>query len=149
MYGIINAAAVPNNDQIWLECEYLGSSATPIGSFINNSKANNLASGVGLTADTSAWDSNVSARLNSHAYTSGQTMTVGDGRVYFCTTSGTSNSSLPAGYASNTDGGSVTDGTAHFRAGCRFSMSNTFTPALAGQINCKVKAAQASTTFYT
>ena len=31
VYGTINAGAVPNNDDIWIEVEYLGSSAYPAG----------------------------------------------------------------------------------------------------------------------
>jgi hypothetical protein len=55
IYGIWGGGAVPNTDDIWIEAEYLGSSATPLGSFINSTKANNLATGSALTSDTSTW----------------------------------------------------------------------------------------------
>lgn len=51
------ASALPNNDDIWLEVEYLGSSSNPQGSFANNTKANNLATGTALNASTSTWAS--------------------------------------------------------------------------------------------
>ena len=154
VYGLVNAAAVPNNDNIWIECEYLGSASSPLGSFANNTKANNLASGSPLTADSSSnWAAGVTARQNSHAYVIGNTISLASNpnRVFFCTTSGTTAGSEPGGYASAVDGGSVTDNTAIFRAACRFSMAVTLStpqPQLAGYIYTTVKAAQASTTFY-
>src|SRR5262249_22040430 len=92
-------------------------------------------------------------RQNSHAYSLGNTIKVPDntGRVFFCTTAGTTAGSEPAGYASAIDGGSVTDGSAVFRAGCRFSMSVTLSapqPQLAGYLYGTIKAAQASQTFF-
>lgn len=54
--GTINAAAVPKNDEIWLDVEYLGSSATPQGSLATNTKADNLATGSNLTASTATWN---------------------------------------------------------------------------------------------
>ena len=70
-------------------------------------------------------------------------------RPNFCTaSSGNSAASEPAGYASCVDGGSVTDGSCTFRAGCRFSMVVTLTAQMVGYIYGTVKAAQPSTTFY-
>ena len=152
MYGIVNGAAVPNNDQIWLECEYFGSASSPLGSFANNTKANNLAAGTPLTADsTSNWGAGLTARQNSHAYSVGAIIGLASNpnRVFFCTAStGSSAASEPAGYASCVDGGSVTDGSCTFRAGCRFSMVVTLTAQMVGYIYGTVKAAQPSTTFY-
>jgi hypothetical protein len=54
--GTINAAAVPNNDDIWLEIEYLGSSASPLGTIVNTTKANLLAANSAVAADGSAWN---------------------------------------------------------------------------------------------
>ena len=152
VYGVVNAAAVPNNDQIWLEVEYLGSSATPLGSFANDTKANNLAAGTALTADgTSNWGTGLTARQNSHAYSVGNIIGLASNpnRVFFCTAStGSSAASEPAGYTSAIDGGVVTDGNCTFRAGCRFSMVVTLTAQMVGYIYGTVKAAEASTTFF-
>jgi hypothetical protein len=152
VYGMVNAVAVPNNDQIWLEVEYMGSSGSPLASFVNNTKANNLATGTALTADsTSDWNNGVTARQNSTAYTTASPpIMVADnpGRVFFCISNGTTAGSEPAGYASAVDGGSVTDGTATFRAGCRFSMSVTLTAQLIGYLYGTVKTAQANQTFW-
>lgn len=54
--GTWNQGAVPNNDDIWLEVEYLGSSSSPQGSFANNTKSDNLAASAALPADAvSVW----------------------------------------------------------------------------------------------
>jgi hypothetical protein len=154
LYGVWNSASLPNNDQIWIEARYLGSALTPMGSFATETKANNLAAGTALTADSvSKWDSGLTARANTTAYVVGNTISVADnsGRVFFCTTSGTSAGSEPAGFASAVDGGSVTDGTAVFRAGTRFSLTVTLSspqPAITGYIYIYVYAALASSTFW-
>lgn len=49
------AGAFPNNDDIWIEAEYLGTSGNPQGSFVNNTKANNLATGSAYTNDSASW----------------------------------------------------------------------------------------------
>lgn len=56
VYGTINAGAVPNNDDIWLEVEYLGSSATPLGSIVTTTKASVLASNAAVSSDSSTWN---------------------------------------------------------------------------------------------
>lgn len=155
-YGIWNSAGLPNNDQIWLDAEYQGSASSPLGSLATQTKANGLAAGAALTADsTSTWSSAATARANSTLYTTGQSIAVpgasGGGGLFFCTSGGTSGSSQPGGYASAADGGSVTDGTATFRAGVRFVLNVTLSspqPALVGAIYGTIKVAQPSSTFY-
>ena len=148
--GVWNAAALPNNDDIWMDVEYLANSGDPLGGFATGTKADILASGSALTASTQAWDSLVTARANSTAYSLGDVRKVASnpGRIFFCTTAGTSSGSEPAGYASAVDGGSVTDGTAVFRAAVRFKQSISFTAQQKGLIYAYVKAAKVSTTFY-
>lgn len=152
LYGIINAAAVPNNDQFWFDVEYLGSSTTPQGSIQSGTKSSYTASASALTADTSAWDTAATARQNSHSYSVGNVIAVASapGQLWFCTTGGTSGGSAPSGYASAADGTSVTDGGAVFRAGCRFSLTVTLSspqPAQAGLLTIYPKMAVASTTI--
>lgn len=57
IYGTTTGGGVPNNDDIWVEVEYLGSASTPQGSFITTTKANNLAASVTTnnSADGSTW----------------------------------------------------------------------------------------------
>jgi hypothetical protein len=57
IYGTTTGGGVPNNDDIWVEVEYLGSSLTPQGSFITTTKADNLAASVTTnnSADASVW----------------------------------------------------------------------------------------------
>jgi hypothetical protein len=132
LYGVANDSRIPNNDEFWFDTEYLGSGSSPQGSYSRGSKSNLLAAAAALTADTSAWDGAATARANSTAYVVGDVRKVASnpGRIFICTTAGTSASSEPGGYASATDGGSVTDGTAVFRAGCRFRQTLTL-PQLA------------------
>jgi hypothetical protein len=127
LYGIANDSRVPNNDEVWFDCEYLGSASSPQGSIASGTKSNMLATASSLTADTSAWDSAATARANSHAYSVGDVIKTASnpGRIFFCTTAGTSAGSEPGGYATATDGGSITDSGATFRAGCRFSQTLT------------------------
>jgi hypothetical protein len=53
--GIWGGGAVPNNDDIWGEVEYLGASGSPLASFVNNGKADSLASNAGLSAGSGTW----------------------------------------------------------------------------------------------
>jgi hypothetical protein len=55
IFGIWGGGAVPNNDDIWIEAEYLGSASSPLGSIVTATKANGLAVGSALTTDTSTW----------------------------------------------------------------------------------------------
>jgi hypothetical protein len=54
--GTINAGALPNNDDIWLEIEYLGSSLTPIGTIVSTTKSNLLAANAAVASDSSTWN---------------------------------------------------------------------------------------------
>ena len=40
--GIWGGGAVPNDDDVWLDVEYLGDASSPQGSFVNDGKANLL-----------------------------------------------------------------------------------------------------------
>jgi hypothetical protein len=153
MYGLLNAAALPNNDDVWFDVEYMGSAASPQGSFRTGTKSDFLATGTALSASTQAWDSLITARANLTAYTIGTVRKVASnpGRIFFCTTAGTSSAVEPAGFATAVDGGSVTDGTTVFRAAMRFQTTVTLTgpqPAMVGYIYIYPKAAKASTTYY-
>lgn len=148
-----NATSLPNNDDIWFDAEYLGSSSTPLGSFKSGTKADGLATGSALTASTVAWDSLATARANSTAYSVGDYRKVASnpGRLFYCRTAGTSASSEPGGFASAVDGGDVTDGGATFLAVMRFSMAVTMSspqPAQAGVLYANIKVGRASSTFY-
>lgn len=59
--GIWGGGAVPNNDDIWLEVEYLGSSGSPLASFVNNGKADSLASNAALTSSAATWGGSTTA----------------------------------------------------------------------------------------
>lgn len=155
LYGIWNSASLPNNDDIWVDVEYLGNATTPLGKYKFGSKTNILASGTPQAADSvSAWDSVATARAQNHAYSIGDIISASNnaGRIFFCTVAGTSaNTTLPAGYASVVDGGTITDGGATFRAGMRFTLTVTLTspaPQLAGYLQATVRAAKLSSTFY-
>jgi len=147
---IINAASLPLNDEIWFDLEYLGDASSPQGSFVTGSKADGLATGAALTASTEAWDSLATARADSTAYALGDVRKVASnaGRLFFCTTAGTSAGSEPGGYASAVDGGSVTDGTAVFRAAMRCKQTLSFTAAQKGYVYAYVRAGKASTTWF-
>lgn len=55
VYGIWGGGAVPNDDEIWLECEYLGDAGTPVATTISDGRATPLTAGAGQASDTSTW----------------------------------------------------------------------------------------------
>ena len=56
VYGTVNAGALPNNDDIWMEVEYLGSSSSTLGTIVNTTKANLLAANAAVASDSSTWN---------------------------------------------------------------------------------------------
>lgn len=153
--GAYNGAALPNNDDIWMDVRYLGTAASTQGSVKSNTKANVLTTPTALSASTALWGGSAPARANTTAYALGDKLGISSAssivRLFICTTAGTSNGSLPGGYASAVDGDSITDGTAVFRAVTRFSIAVTLTspaPQSAGYINAYVRVGKASSTFW-
>ena len=53
--GIWGGGAVPNDDDVWLDVEYLGSSSSPQGSFVNDGKADLVATAAGQTSSSATW----------------------------------------------------------------------------------------------
>lgn len=152
--GILSATAVPNNDEFWFDLEYSGSASTPLGSFKTGTKADTLASGSALTADTSAWDSQLTARANSTTYAVGDIRKVASnsGRAFIVTAqTGASAGSEPAGFASAADGDAITDGNVTWRCMVRFKLTVTLSspqPQLAGPLYVYPKIGKASTTYW-
>lgn len=56
IYGTINSASLPNNDDIWIEAEYLGDANSPMGSFVKSCKATILTTAAAYTSDGSSWN---------------------------------------------------------------------------------------------
>jgi hypothetical protein len=154
IYGVWNAAALPTNADIWCETQYLGSGSSLNGTIKSNAPATIITTPSNHTADTTSdWDNGATARANTTAYVLGDVLKVASnsGRIFFCTTAGTTAGSEPGGYASAVDGGSVTDGTAVFRAGYRFSFDVTLTspqPNLDGFVYATLNFGSPSKTFY-
>lgn len=69
IYGIWGGGSVPNNDDIWIEAEYLGSSGSPQASFVNSGKADGLASNAALSSDASTWGGSTTAFKMSVTFT--------------------------------------------------------------------------------
>lgn len=152
IYGIIDAAALPKNDELWSIVEYLSDSGSPRGAVVSSAKATVLTTAADQPASTKAWDAGATARSeDGTSYSLGDVIKVASnpGRLFFCTTAGVSDpNSEPAGYTTAVDGGSVTDGSAVFRAGMRFALQVQFTPQQKGLITTRVCAGKASTTYY-
>lgn len=139
-------SALPNNDDIWFDVEALASTTQPTGVTVNGTKNSPIATNTALTASTAAWDSAATPRAVVH-YNVGDIFSLASnpGRLFLCTTSGTTAASEPGGYATAVDGGSVTDGTAVFKAMWRFKQTLT-TAAIqfAGLITIYPKVGKAS-----
>jgi hypothetical protein len=53
--GIWGGGAVPNDDDIWIDVEYLGDASSPQGSFVNDGKADLLATAAGQSSSSATW----------------------------------------------------------------------------------------------
>ncbi len=148
--GCLSGTALPNNDDIWLDASYLGTAGSTLGSRVSQTKATTLTTAAALTASTVAWDGAASARVNSQAYALGAFIKVASnpGRLFICTSAGTSAGSEPGGYASAVDGGSVTDSGATFRAMVRFKLAVAMTPQIAGYIIGRVRVGKFSSIYF-
>lgn len=131
--------------EVWGRVDAMTTSSQVIGTTIRDRAADILASAADQTTSSQTWTG--TARANSTAYSLNNIISV-QGRLWICTTAGTSSGSEPAGYASGVDGDSVNDGTAVFRAGWRQKLDVTFTPQTAGLLYFFVVLAKASTTIY-
>ncbi len=61
MFGITTLGAVPNNDVVWFDVEGLGTSGFPLGTITTTTKADNLASGMANSSDSSTWGGGTTA----------------------------------------------------------------------------------------
>jgi hypothetical protein len=55
VYGTINSASLPNNDDIWLEVSGLTNASFPVGSVATTTKSNVLATAAAAASDSSTW----------------------------------------------------------------------------------------------
>jgi hypothetical protein len=53
--GIWGGGAVPNDDEVWVDVEYLGDASAPQGSFVNDGKVDLLATAAGQTSSSATW----------------------------------------------------------------------------------------------
>ena len=54
-------AALPTDQEVWVECEYLGDASSPQGSFINDAKADLLATAANQTSSSATWGGSTTA----------------------------------------------------------------------------------------
>lgn len=145
-------SALPTNAEFWLELDYLGTAANTLGVTKSGGPATPLTAGSAYAASTEAWDGGATARANTTAYNLGDVIKLASnaGRIFICTTAGTTAGSEPGGYASAVDGGSVTDNTATFKAAWRFKavVTTTAAPQNKGPLNVTPVMAKASSVLY-
>jgi hypothetical protein len=55
VFGIWGGGAVPNNNDVWMEVEYLGTSGNPLALFVSSGLADPLAPPASVSTDTSVW----------------------------------------------------------------------------------------------
>lgn len=128
------ATTALDNSLAWLELETLEDSGDTLGTRHTTRLASSQDTPATLTTDTSDWTAGATARANSHAYSQGDVIKVASnpGRLFVCTTAGTSAGSEPGGYATAVDGSAVTDSGATFTAVFRYVIQITFTPGRQG-----------------
>jgi len=146
--GAYVGTALPYNDDFWFDVLYFGTASSTLSTRGTCTKATALTTNTQWSASSQLWGGSAPARQNTTAYVRGDLIGVSSAsgivRLFVCTTAGTSNGSLPAGYASAVDGGTVTDNTATFTAVERFTMTLTLSapqPQAAGYFYIYVKIA--------
>lgn len=147
---IHNESAALNDNEVWLEVDYPATSGSTQFASLTDAATDVLTTGSDQTASTTAWDSGITARANSTAYSVGNMtkVAINSGRVFICTAGGTSSGSEPAGYATAVDGDSVVDGGATFKAMRRQKLEVTFTAAEQGVIYARPVLAKADAIVY-
>jgi hypothetical protein len=146
--------ALLNNNEIWLRLDYSADTGDPLYQKVDNAIADFIfATPAAQTASTKSWGQYVDGRMNTHAYSVGNLIILASnpGRVFICTSAGTSAGSEPAGYATAVDGGTVTDSGATFQAMYRQVLTvacPASKPALAGWLIGIVRIGKASQTVY-
>lgn len=150
--SIIHAeTALLKDNEIAIRVQQLGTSGFPLSTFHNDEAADVLATAADQATDTgSDWDDLITARGNLTAYALGDKVKVASnpGRVFQCTTAGTTGVSEAAGFATAADGDSVTDTTATFRTMWRQEVNVSFTPQEKGFIHWTVVVFKASATVF-
>lgn len=148
---IHNESADLNDDEIWLEVEYPATSGSTQFTRLSDAKTDVLATGAAQATSTADWDDGITARADLTAYVLGNMIKVASnpGRVFICTTAGTTGVSEPAGYATAVDGDSITDTTATFKAMRRQKIAVTFTSAEQGIIKARPVLAKVNAVVWT
>lgn len=148
---IHNEAAALTNAEIWMELDYPATSGSTQFTRLSNAKADALATAADQATSTADWDDGLTERANSTAYALGNIIksSGSPGSAFICTVAGTSSGSVPAGYASATDGATITDGTATFKAMRRQKLTVTFTAAEQGVIRMRPVLAKASAVVWS
>lgn len=67
--GIWGSGAVPNNDDIWIDVEYLGTSGFPLASKATSTKADGLATGTAIPAGSGTWGGSTTKFAMSATFT--------------------------------------------------------------------------------
>lgn len=140
---LCDMASAPTNAEAWLTAIFISDVDDMLSSHASSERPAISTTATNLATSSAAWTAPV--RANSTAYALRDAILV-QGRVFFCTTAGTSSGSEPAGYAAAVDGDSVTDGSAVFRAGRRHRASLTFTPQQVGFVRARIHVARANIT---
>lgn len=160
--GTYKGTVLPKNDEIWLEVEYLGSASSPLASLTTQTKANGLAAGSNLSADTASdWTGQAAAYQTANAYGSFtgfiKAGNASPQQVFFMAShagTGTSGGSTTI-FNGIADGAQVTDNAGAnqivWQAMMRFTLTVTLSapqPQMVGVLRATVKAALASTTWW-
>lgn len=56
VYGTINSGTLPNNDEIFIDIEYLGDANSPLGTIVTTAKADLIAVAAAVSSDSSTWN---------------------------------------------------------------------------------------------
>lgn len=136
--------ALPKDDEVAVEAEYLGYASSTLGAKIDGQKVSPLSTAAALTASSADWTAGATVRNNSQGYTLGTMFKIASkpGMLFIVTTAGTTAASEPAGYGTAVDGTTgIVDNTVRAAAFWRFKQTLTTTgsgttphPQMAGYV---------------
>lgn len=148
--GAGTSGALQDN-QAWLEVEYLGTSGTPLALFANDAAASVIATAADQTTTTEAWDSLTTAYSAATNYALGDIVepTTPNGAIYAVTTDAGTTGAEPTW--GTTDGGTTVDAAGRTWTRCNRQKLHTnpaITPNEEGVFIVRVCLAVASKTVY-
>ena len=143
------ASGALQDNEIWLQTQYLGTSGFPLSTFASDVLADIQGTAANQATSTQAWDSLATAYSAATNYVAGDIIkpTTPNGALYQLTTDAGTTAAEPTW--GTTDGGTTVDATGRtWTRSNRQKLTVAFTPQEKGYVHGRVMMAKASKTVY-